>query len=203
MIPDTKLVKEATELMREVSPPFLQHHCWRAYRFGAAMGEKLGRKYDAELLYIAAILHDIGLTERFDGADRFEVVGADAAREFALQRGYDPQKAEVLWDAIALHTTISIALRKSPESALLCMGVTADVAGFNLELLEKPQIEAILAEYPRLGMNQALLQVMVQYIRTHPQVVPLTWMADIAREFVPEVPCPSFLQVVQAGPFKE
>jgi HD domain len=203
MVPDTKLVKEATELMREVSPPFLQNHCWRTYRFAAAIAEKLGRQCDGELLYLASILHDLGLTERFDGVDRFEVVSADAARDFALQHGYNPQKADMLWDAIALHTTIGIALRKSAESALVCMGVTADVAGFNLELLDKRQIDTILAEYPRLGMNQALLQVMVQYIRTHPQVVPLTWMADIAKEYVPEVPCPSFMQIVQAGPFAE
>jgi HD superfamily phosphodiesterase len=54
---------------------------------------------DRELLYLGAIMHDLGLTERFDAEQRFEVNGADAARAFVLEHGLSDEKAEIVWDA--------------------------------------------------------------------------------------------------------
>jgi UTP:GlnB (protein PII) uridylyltransferase len=83
------------------------------------LGIRDGLKCDRELLYLGAIMHDLGLTERFDAEQRFEVNGADAARAFVLEHGLSDEKAEIVWDAIALHTSIGIAVRKQPEIALV------------------------------------------------------------------------------------
>ena len=101
-IPDSELAKKATQLVAEVSPKFLYHHCVRSYLFGEILGKREGIKFDRELLYLGAVLHDLGLTERFDrGEQRFEVDGADAARAFVLEHGLSNEKAEIVWDAIA------------------------------------------------------------------------------------------------------
>ena len=100
-IPDSELAKKATQLVAEVSPKFLYHHCVRSYLFGDILGKRDGIKYDRELLYLGAVLHDLGLTKRFDGEQRFEVNGADAARAFILEHGLSDEKAEIVWDAIA------------------------------------------------------------------------------------------------------
>lgn len=84
-------------------------------------------------------MHDLGLTERFDAEQRFEVNGADAARAFVLEQGLSDEKAEIVWDAIALHTSIGIAIRKQPEIALVHLGATADLLGSGLlTSLQKP-----------------------------------------------------------------
>ena len=100
-IPDSELAKKATQLVAEVSPQFLYHHCIRTFLFANLIGQRQEMKYDRELLYLGATMHDLGLTERFDGNQRFEVDGADAARAFLLQHGLPEDRAEVVWDALA------------------------------------------------------------------------------------------------------
>jgi len=101
-IPDSELALKATKLVAEISPQFLYHHCMRTFLFANLIGQRQEMKIDRELLYLGAIMHDLGLTERFDGDQRYEVDGADAAREFLLQHGLPKDRAEVVWDAIAL-----------------------------------------------------------------------------------------------------
>lgn len=121
-IPDSTLARAATTLAHEASPDFLSNHALRTYVFGIMAGKKLGMAFDSELLYVAAILHDLGLTKTFERAERFEVDGADAARDFCLAHNVTPEKAELVWDAIALHSTVGIPPRKSSEAALLQIG---------------------------------------------------------------------------------
>jgi hypothetical protein len=68
----------------EVSPQFLYHHCVRTFLFAELTGQRHMMKYDRELLYLGALMHELGLTERFYGNQRFEVDGADAARLFLV-----------------------------------------------------------------------------------------------------------------------
>src|SRR4051812_13330701 len=88
-IPDSQLAREAMELAREASTPALFHHVLRTYVFAELVGRRMEMRYDAELLYIAAVLHDLGLTDRYRGAGRFEVDGADAAAQFLSGRGVE------------------------------------------------------------------------------------------------------------------
>ena len=128
-VPDTVLVRDAIDLSRSASAPFLFNHSMRSWLFSVLLSESAERAPDPELLAVATILHDLGLTDRYTAESRFEVDGANAARSFLKGRGISTQRTQVVWDAIALHTTRSIALHKEPEVAITHSGITADVLG--------------------------------------------------------------------------
>ena len=116
-IPDSKMAKELTELIRDNEPDLLYHHSRRVYLFGALTGQRKGLAYDPELLYVGAMFHDIGLTEQYRHSMlRFEVDGANAARDFLRKYGVPESSIEMVWDAIALHTTPGIPEHKKAES---------------------------------------------------------------------------------------
>src|SRR5580698_5673574 len=117
-VPDTQLVRDAIDLARSSSEPYLFNHVMRSWLFSVLLSESAEVAPDAELLAVAVILHDLGLTDRHTGENRFEIDGANAARAFLKSRSISPQKMQIVWDAIALHTTRSIALHKEPEVAM-------------------------------------------------------------------------------------
>src|SRR5882724_464386 len=105
-IPDSKMARDLTQFIRDTESDLLFHHSTRVYLFGALTGERKGLKFDPELLYVGAMFHDIGLTETFSHSQlRFEVDGANAARDFLHSYGIPEASVEIVWDAIALHTT--------------------------------------------------------------------------------------------------
>lgn len=203
-IPDSEIAKKATQLVAEVSPKVLYHHCVRTYLFGEIIGKRDGLKYDPELLYLGAVMHDLGLTEKFDrGKQRFEVDGADAAQAFVLEHGLAEEKAEIVWDAIALHTSIGIASRKQPEIALVHLGAGADVFGMRLEDIDPETVERVIDAYPRLGWNKAVKELIISQIKQKPQAVAFTWMADVGRCHLHGFACPTFEEVIRNSPFDE
>src|SRR5262249_30148278 len=127
-IPDSTLALDATEIVRAASSPSLFNHAVRTYLFGELLGRSMAYVYDSELLYLSAIMHDLGLTDTFAGQGRFEVDGADAAQTFLSARGVSQEKIALAWDAIALHTSAGIADRKQPQVALVHSGAAVDVA---------------------------------------------------------------------------
>lgn len=130
-IPDSKMAKDLTELIRDKEPDLLYHHSRRVYLFGALTGQRKGLTYDPELLYVGAMFHDIGLTEQYRHSMlRFEVDGANAARDFLRKYGVPESSIEMVWDAIALHTTPGIPEHKKAVVALVTAGVEMDVLGF-------------------------------------------------------------------------
>src|SRR3984893_2725202 len=149
-VPDSKLAQEATQLIRDTEPPLLFHHSTRVYLWGALAGIRKNLKFDPELLYIGAMFHDIGLTKQYSSAtERFEVDGANAARTFLKQHGVPETSIEVVWDAIALHTTPGIPQHKKPEVALVTAGVEMDVLGIDYDRFSDAQREAVVAAHPR------------------------------------------------------
>src|ERR1700743_3399214 len=127
-IPDSQLAREATELVRQYEDAMLFNHSVRVYAFGAIKGIRQQLKFDSELLYIAALFHDLGLVDHYHTpTKRFEVDGADAAREFLKARGIPEPKADLVWEAIALHTTPGIPQYMRAEIALPTAGVLVDV----------------------------------------------------------------------------
>ena len=199
-IPDSELVLKATKLVTEVSPPFLYHHCMRTFLFANLIGQRQEMKIDRELLYLGAIMHDLGLTERFDGNQRYEVDGADAARSFLLQHGLPSDRAEVVWDAIALHTSNGIASCKQPEIALVHLGASMDVGGFRLQDLEPEIVERVLDTYPRLNCGPAILELILAQVKRKPQAVAFTWMSEIGRCHIHEFACPTIAEVIRNNP---
>lgn len=153
--PDSPLATRAAALARALSPPFLANHCERTFAFGAAIGHALGRRVDRELLYVAAALHDLGLTDAHQGERPFELRGADAARAFCVDNGGGAARADLVHEAIALHTSIAAA-RREPEIALLHFGAGADVIGYRLEDVAPETVAAIVARWPRLGFKRCI-----------------------------------------------
>jgi HD superfamily phosphodiesterase len=149
-VPDSKLAQAATELVRDTESDLLFHHSTRVYYFGALAGLRKKLKFDSELLYIGAMFHDMGLTKKYSSAtERFEVDSANAVRDFLRQHSIDEATIDVVWDAIALHTTPGIPQHKKPEVALVTAGVEMDVLG--LGYLEVPDAhrEAVVNAHPR------------------------------------------------------
>lgn len=202
-IPDSELAQQATRLVQEVSPPFLYYHCLRTFVFADLIGQRQEMSYDRELLYLSAVMHDLGLTERYDGEQRYEVDGADAARQFLLQCGVSDQKADIVWDAIALHTSIGMASRKQPEVVLVQVGASMDVGGFRVEDLPRETVEQVLAAYPRLNCGQALLDLIVAQIKRKPRAIAFTWMSEIGRCHVHGFSCPTIADLMQRNPLDQ
>jgi hypothetical protein len=151
-IPDSIMAREATQLVRDTESDLLFHHSTRVFLFGALTGERKGLKYDSELLYIGAMFHDMGLTKQYSSAqDRFEVDSANAARNFLRQHGIAESDVDLVWDAIALHTTPGIPEHKKPVVALVTAGVEMDVLGLAYHDFTEEQRQLVVAAHPRVA----------------------------------------------------
>ena len=152
-VADTSLVRDAIDLSRSSLEPYLFNHVMRSWLFGILLSEGTEVAPDPELSAVSAVLHDLGLTDRYKAEDRFEVDGANAARAFLKDRGISTQQTQVVWDAIALHTTPSIALHKEPEVAITHSGIAVDVIGVGLDRIPQDKQRAVLTEFPRLHLR--------------------------------------------------
>jgi hypothetical protein len=151
-IPDSKMARDLTQLIRDTESDLLFNHSTRVYYFGALTGKRKGLKYDPELLYVGAMFHDIGLTPAYRKSQlRFEVDGANAARDFLRGYGIPEASVETVWDAISLHTTPGIPEHKKPEVALVTAGVEMDVLGIAFERFTPEQRQGVVAAHPRGG----------------------------------------------------
>ncbi|MGV9268203.1 HD domain-containing protein [Kitasatospora sp. NPDC003701] len=137
-LPSTALASDTIRYAQALLPAALFHHSLRTYLYGRLLGERRGlrpdRDYDDELLFLGCALHDSGLSAEGNGDQRFELDGADLAVRFLTDRGVPPDRTDVVWDAIALHTDREIALRKRPEIALVALGAGFDLGGGPTEL---------------------------------------------------------------------
>lgn len=149
-IPDSKLAREVTELVRDTESPLLFNHSSRVYYFGALAGLHRNLKFDRELLYTGAMFHDMGLTRQYSTADeRFEVDSANAARDFLRARGIAQSDIDTVWTAIALHTTPGIPVHMQPVIALVTAGVEMDVLGIKYSEYSDAERDAVVRSYPR------------------------------------------------------
>jgi hypothetical protein len=149
-VPDSKLAREITELVRGTVSPLLFHHSSRVYFFGALAGKRRNLNFDPELLYAGAMFHDMGLTPQYSSArERFEVDGANAARDFLRSHGIPPAEIETVWTAIALHTTPGIPEHMHPVVALVTAGVEMDVLGLNYARYSDAERDAVVHAHPR------------------------------------------------------
>jgi len=204
VIPDTKLAKATLALLNATSPPFLCNHCMRTYAFGALGARRLGKSFDPEIGFVAAALHDLGLLPEFESeTQRFELDGADAARKFVEDQGLDPRKADLVWDAVALHSTVGVPLRKEPEVALVHIGAGIDAFGVSLDMFPPEVVEAIIEAYPRLGFKAAFLKIVLDYAKRKPSQQAFTWTSVLAHSHIPGFPCPTVTQAYAAAAFAE
>lgn len=203
-VPDTRIAAAATELVRDTTDDLVYHHSRRVYFFGALQGRRRGLSFDPELLYVAAMFHDIGLGAEHRGSGRrFEVDGADAARAFL--RGYDVPEDSVrrVWTAIALHTTPGIPQYMEPEVALVTAGVEYDVLGIGYDELSPGAREAVVAAHPRPDFKRAILKAFTDGIAPKPETAFGNVKADVLRHFVPGFTPGDFVEVIQDSPWPE
>lgn len=203
-IPDSALAREATELVREVATPVVFHHSRRVYVFGTLYGRAQGLTADPELLYVGAMFHDLGLTERYRRTDqRFEIDGADEARRFLVAHGVADESAALAWTGIALHTTPEIPLHMAPEIALVTRGVEHDVLGLGFDVITDEQRAAVTAEHPRPDFKREILAAFTHGIKDRPDTTFGNVKADVLAHFVPGFVRGDFVEVIRHSPWPE
>jgi HD superfamily phosphodiesterase len=170
-IPDSKLAREVTELVQDTESPLLFHHSSRVYYFGALAGKRRGLKFDPELLYVGAMFHDMGLTHQHASTnERFEVDGANAARDFLRRHGITPADIDLVWTAIALHTTPGVPQHMHPVIALVTAGVEMDVLGLTYNEYSESEREAIVQAHPRTAhFKEDIIQAFYDGIKHKPE----------------------------------
>jgi cyanamide hydratase family protein with HD domain len=167
-IPDSEFANQATRLVRELSPGFLFNHGVRVFMFAEAIGRHNRVKYDREVVYLASVMHDLGLIPQFNGQGSFEVEGAGVARQFLLARGLPEDKADLVHEAIALHAAVGKASKRAPEIALVHFGAGMDVVGFRAEDVATDTVRHIVDAYPRLGFKMAFSEALQDEVRRKP-----------------------------------
>jgi hypothetical protein len=168
-VPDSQMARELIQLIRDTESDLLFHHSKRVFLFGALAGQRRGLAFDPELLLVAAMFHDIGLTEAYRGSQlRFEVDGANAARDFLRTHGIPEASIEIVWDAIALHTTPGIPEHKKPEVALVNVGVEMDVIGLRFQEFTNDEREAVVAAHPRNDFKHCIIDAFYHGMKHRP-----------------------------------
>jgi hypothetical protein len=199
---DSEIAKSATELSRSVSPPYLFNHAIRTYLFGSLVGRAMGWSFDEEILFLACVLHDLGLTEQFGGDLPFEIQGAEAAKHFLEIHSYSKERVDTVWDGIAMHPS-PISQFKRPEVYLVAEGAAADVIGPDRAKISTAEVAAILHTFPRLGFKDSFLRTCADVVRRHPKAASRSFMRDIGERYVPEFHPHNFCDLVARAPFDE
>jgi HD superfamily phosphodiesterase len=175
------MAREATQLVRDTENDLLFHHSTRVYFWGALVGTRKGLTFDPELLYVAAMFHDIGLTPHYRNSQlRFEVDGANAARDFLQGHGISQGDIERVWAAVALHTTPGIPEHMHPEIVLVQAGAAMDVVGRGYDDLANEQREAVMAAHPRSrDFKHEMIEAFYQGMKHRPDSTFGTFNDDI------------------------
>jgi len=204
VVPDSKLAREATELVRDTESPLLFNHSTRVYYFGSLAGKMRGLKFDPEMLYISAMFHDMGLTPQYGSkSDRFEVDGANAAQAFLRRHNISQQEIDAVWTAIALHTTPGIPQYMHPVIALLTNGVEMDVLGIAFEEFSAADREAIVAAYPRSAhFKEDIIRAFYNGIKHKPETTFGNVKADVLADKDPKFQRMNFCDVIRGSRWK-
>ena len=200
---DTPLVSRAMELARTHSEPYLFNHAVRSWLFAVRLADLQGIAYDAEVVAVSSLLHDLGLTNRFAGPKRFEIEGADAARAFAREEGLDERRTQLIWDSVALNSTPSIGMYKEPEVAICTAGVVLDFGGPQYDQIEPDEMNSILAAFPRLEMKRCFTEAVCHVVETKPQTTYDNFARDFGERLVPGYTRPSTVDFLLNAPFAE
>jgi hypothetical protein len=152
-MPKSALTRAAAALAQHRLSPALLNHSYRTYAFGSALGELDNLDVDRELLYAAAVLHDIGLSTPTPHVD-FTRASARAARDLAEQVGLSSTATDTLLTAITLHHTPGVSLAHGPVAYLLSAGAGLDVIGLWSWKLPSGVLAEVTSMYPRLGFKR-------------------------------------------------
>ncbi len=203
-VPDSAIAVDATELVRDTTNELIYHHSRRVYLFGSLQAKRMGLRPNPELLYVAAMFHDLGLVPPYQSENqRFELDGAAQARTFLTSHGHSTAEADTVWTAIALHTTPEVPYRMAPEIAATTAGVETDVLGLRLDKLTVEEIAAVTAAHPRPQFKERILQAFANGFKDRPDTTFGTVNADVLEHFVPGYRHIDFVDVIQNSAWDE
>jgi HD domain len=200
-IPDSKLAREITELVRDTVSPLLFHHSSRVYYFGVLAGKRRGLSFDPELLYAGAMFHDLGLTSKYSSAqERFEVDGANAARDFLRRHDIPQADVDTVWTAIALHTTPGVPPHMHPVIALVTAGVEMDVLGLDYQQYSDAERISVVQAHPRgTNFKEEVIQTFYDGIKHKPDTTFGNVKADVLADKDPSFKRGNFCSVIRGS----
>jgi hypothetical protein len=203
-IPDSAIANQATELLLEHGTEFIYNHSLRVFLFSSLNGKRNNLEYDAELLYVSSVFHDLGLTNHYSSPDlRFEVDGANAARDFLKGHGLPKESLQLVWDTIALHTTIGVAEHKENEVALMYSGVGLDVMGEGYEHLSVQHREEITAAFPRNDFKKHIIPTFFSGFEHKTETTFGNIKADVCAFMIPNFHRKNFCDCILHSPWSE
>ena len=167
-VPDSKIAREAEQLVADVEPAFLVNHSVRAYAWAVELAWHDALEFDPEILYVSALLHDIGLVGEYDNGDCFEVDGAIAAERFALDHGQTAERARAIYDVVALHMLAEAPPGSTCEVILLNDSTGVDVTGYRILDVRPSAIPEVLRAYPRLDFKEGFAAMFVDQATRKP-----------------------------------
>ncbi|MDQ0769289.1 hypothetical protein QF031_002038 [Pseudarthrobacter defluvii] len=168
---DAVLAAAEDLLVRLLQPPIF-NHCARVFEYARAIAANEDCAVDVAALRVASLFHDAGTADEYDGPQRFEVEGADAAAAFLTTHGWEAPRVDSVWEAIALHTSPQIAERRGPVARYLRLGVRADFGDDTLLPRAEKHRSEVEAMYPRLMIEQCLGQTVVEQALRNPEKAP-------------------------------
>jgi hypothetical protein len=204
-IPDSRVAGEITQLVRDTESALLFHHSSRVYYWAALAGKRRGLKFDRELLYAGAMFHDMGLTAAHSSAhERFEVDGANTARDFLRSRGIGEDDIDTVWTAIALHTTPGIPTHMHPVVALVTAGVEMDVLGLSYAEYSDAEREAVIHAHPRTEQfKEDIIQAFYDGIKHKPDTTFGNVKADVLADKDPAFRRGNFCSVIRGSAWRD
>ena len=202
--PDSQLAKDAADILREHGNDLLWNHSNRVYYFGAEFARKENQTHEPELLYVSALFHDLGLTDKYMSDDlRFEVDGANAARQFLETYNLPENTVQLVWDAIALHTTPGVAEHKQAEVAMLFHGIGLDVMGDRFDEFPAEKRDAILDAFPRNNFKQEIIPAFYEGFKHKPETTFGNMKEDVVKHFRPDYENKNFCTCILHSPWNE
>jgi hypothetical protein len=167
-IPDSPFAARARELVLEAEPGFLVNHSIRAYAWAVALADHDRLAFDPEILYAAALLHDIGLVPAYDLGGCFELDGAIAARDFAIGQGEVAERADAIRHVIVRHMAAQQPPDATAEDVLLDESTGVDVTGYRFGDIAPAIVSSVLAAYPRLDFKREFAALFVDQAARKP-----------------------------------
>ena len=178
-LPDTPTTRAAEALCRDASEPFLANHQLRSYLWASVLGRARDIEADHEALFVAAALHDLGLTDRFRGDGCFEVIGGDAAAQFLVGLGWSAGLADEVRKAIVLHIEPSVPIELGAVAHVLDLGISVDVSGSRLEEIPTDVRAQVLEAFPRLDFKRRMTEVLRRDAEAQPDCATALWFDQI------------------------
>jgi hypothetical protein len=187
-VPDSELARRARELIADVAPQFLVNHSVRSFAWALELARHDRLEFDPEILYVSAVLHDLGLVPAYDLGGCFEVDGAMAAQRLASEVGELTARTQAIYDVIALHNQETLPPSSASEVLLLWESTGTDVTGHRFADVRAAIVPGLLAAYPRLDFKREFSSLFVDQASRKPSCPAAAMVARGMLEEIAQAP---------------